>query len=232
MKKNFKFYLISWVVALSLFNVIAFVVPSIPTLEKYTSSFWIGYVFITITLIGQLICAYVVLKDDSSKKLFYNISLVRLSYIGLIVSFVIGGLCMLFSPLPYWVGVVLCAIVLAINIIAVLKATVAINEVERIDQKIETQTAFIKSLIVDAESLAARAKSETIKVECKKVYEVIRYSDPMSHAELATIESEIAHQFSLLVDAVKANDAEKVLNNASEICLLINDRNKKCKLLK
>ena len=232
MKKNFKFYLISWAVVVALFNVIAFVVPSIPTLEKYTSSFWIGYVFITITLIGQLICAYVALKDDSSQKLFYSISLVRTSYIGLIVSFVVGGLCMLFSPLPYWVGAILCAIVLAINIIAVMKATVAINEVERIDEKIETQTAFIKALIVDAESLIARAKSETIKSECKKVYEAIRYSDPMSHTELATIESEIAHQFSLFVDAVKADDAEKVLDNATEICLLINDRNKQCKLLK
>ena len=113
-----------------------------------------------------------------------------------------------------------------------MKATVAINEVERIDQKIETQTAFIKSLIVDAESLAARAKSETIKAECKKVYEAIRYSDPMSHAELATIESEIAHQFSLFIDAVKADDTEKALVIATEICLLINDRNKKCKSLK
>jgi len=232
MKKNFKVYLISWVVALALFNVIAFVVPSIPTLEKYTSSFWIGYVFITIALIGQLVCSYMALKDDAAKKLFYNISLVRISYIGLIVSFIIGGLCMLLSRLPYWVAVILCAIVLTVNVIAVLKAAVAINEVERIDQKIETQTAFTKSLIADAESLVARAKSETIKAECKKVYEVIRYSDPMSHAELATIESEITHQFGLLVDAVKADDTEKALDIANEICLLINDRNKKCKLLK
>ena len=139
---------------------------------------------------------------------------------------------MVFSPLPYWVGAILCATVFAINIIAVMKATVAINEVERIDEKVGTQTAFIKTLIVDAESLVARAKSETTKSECKKVYEVIRYSDPMSHAELATIESDISHQFGLLVDAVKADDAEKVLDIATDICILINDRNKKCKLLK
>ena len=232
MKKNFKFYLVSWAVVVALFNVIAFVVPSIPTLEKYTSSFWIGYVCITIALIGQLVCAYTALKDDVAKKLFYNISLIKISYIGLIVSFVIGGLCMLLSPLPYWIGAILCAIVLAVNVIAVLKVTVAINEVERIDQKIETQTAFIKSLIVDAESLVARAKSETIKAECKKVYETIRYSDPMSHTGLTVIESEISHEFRLFVDAVNADDTDKVLALSNELCILIGDRNKKCKLYK
>lgn len=232
MKKNFKFYLISWAVVLALFNVIVFVVPSIPTLEKYTASFWIGYVFITITLIGQLICAYVALKDDSSKKLFYSISLVRTSYIGLIVSFVVGSLCMLFSPLPYWVGTILCAIVLAINIIAVMKATVAINEVERIDEKIETQTAFIKVLIVDAESLVARAKSETIKSECKKVYEAIRYSDPMSSDALASVEAQITIQFHALSQAVEGDDVDLVVAIVKDLRALIGDRNKKCRLLK
>ena len=232
MKKNFKFYLISWAVVLALFNVIAFVVPSIPTLEKYTSSFWIGYVFITIALIGQLLCAYMALKDDVDHKLFYNISLIRISYIGLIVSFVIGGLCMLLSPFPYWMGVILCAVVLAVNVIAVLKATIAIREVERIDEKIQTKTIFIKGLISDAESLVAHAKSEVVKAECKKVYESIRYSDPMSHTELIAIESEIAHKFRLFVDSVNADDTDKVLALSNELCILMGDRNKKCKLYK
>ena len=232
MKKNFKFYLIAWCIVLALFNVIAFVVPSIPEPEKFTPSFWIGYASVTVTLIGQLACAYIALKDENFQKLFYNVSLLKTSYTGLIVSFAVGGLCMVISTIPYWVGVVLCAIVLAINVIAVLKAKVAIDEVERIDAKIKTQTFFIKSLTVDAESLVARAKSDAVKSECKKVYEAIRYSDPMSHAELGTIESEITRQFATLVDAVKADDAEKVSQEAAEICLLISDRNKKCKLFK
>ena len=232
MKKNFKRYIVFWAVLFALFNVIAFASVGWIGYEKYTASFWIGYVFITISFIGQLICSYIAFKADTAKKLFYNISLIRTSYIGLITSFVVGGLCMLISPLPYWVGVIVCAIVLVANVLSVVKATAAIDEIERIDTKVKTQTFFIKSLTVDADTLMASAKSETVKAECRKVYEAIRYSDPMSCDALISVESEITVKFAELSEAVKANDFTGVTEIANEVVILIGDRNKKCKLLK
>ena len=232
MKKRFNLYIIAWAVLLALFNVIAFVSVGWAGQEKYTSSFWIGYVFITVMFIGQLICSYMAFKADSAKKLFYNISLIRTSYIGLIVSFVVGGLCMLISPLPYWVGVIVCAIVLVANVLSIVKATAAIDEIERVDAKVKTQTFFIKSLAVDADTLMAQAKSEAVKAECRKVYEAIRYSDPMSNEDLASVESQITVKFAELSEAVKADNVEKVIKIANEVCILVGDRNKKRKLLK
>lgn len=232
MKKRFNLYIIAWAVLLALFNVIAFVSVGWAGQEKYTSSFWIGYVFITVMFIGQLICSYMAFKADSAKKLFYNISLIRTSYIGLIVSFIVGGLCMLISPLPYWVGVIVCAIVLVVNVLSIVKATVAIDEIERIDTKVKTQTFFIKSLTVDADTLMASAKSEAVKAECRKAYEAIRYSDPMSHDALSSIESQITVKFEELSKAVKSDNANKATEMANEIIILVGDRNKKCKLLK
>ncbi|MBQ9949706.1 MAG: hypothetical protein IJO93_03170 [Clostridia bacterium] len=91
---------------------------------------------------------------------------------------------------------------------------------------------FIKSLTVDAESLMSRAKSETIKAECKKVYEAVRYSDPMSNGALVSIESDITIKFSKLSEAVISENSETVATLADEIIILLGDRNKKCKLLK
>lgn len=232
MKKVFKFYSAVWAVLLALFNVISFVSVGWAGIPKYTSSFWIGYVFITLSFIGQIVCAYFALKDDDIKKTFYNISLISTSYTGLILSFVFGGLCMIVSPLPYWVGIILCAIVLAINIITVVKASAVVDIVGEIDNKVKTKTFFIKSLTVDAESLISRAKSENIKAECKKVYEAVRYSDPMSNGALASIENDITIKFSKLSDAVVSEDSEAVVILADEITILLGDRNKKCKLLK
>jgi len=232
MKKNFKLYIVVWAVLLALFNVIAFVSGGCAEQEKYTASFWIGYIFITLTFGGQLACSYMAFKADSTQKLFYNISLIRTSIIGLIVSFIIGGLCMLISSLPYWIGVIVCAITLAANVLAVVKATSAIQEVERIDAKIKTQTLFIKSLKVDADTLVAQAKSEAVKAECRKVYEAARYSDPMSNDALASVEGQITVKFAELSEAVKADDAEKAAEIAKEVIVLVGDRNKKCKLLK
>ena len=232
MKKRFNLYIIAWAVLLALFNVIAFVSIGWAGQEKYTSSFWIGYVFITVMFIGQLICSYMAFKADSAKKLFYNISLIRTSYIGLIASFIVGGLCMLISPLPYWVGVIVCAIVLVVNVLSIVKATAAIDEIERIESKVKTQTFFIKSLTVDADTLMASAKSEAVKAECRKVYEAIRYSDPMSNEALASVESQITVKFAALSDVVQANDPAAVAELANDVVVLVGDRNKKCKLLK
>lgn len=232
MKKRMSLYVVAWAVLLALFNVIAFVSVGWQGYEKYTASFWIGYILITVMFIGQLICSLAAFKADNAKKLFYNISLINTSYAGLIVSFIVGGLCMLLSALPYWVGVIVCSIVLAVNVFSVIKATAVVAEVEAIDKKIKVQTFFIKSLTVDADTLMLKAKSEAVKKECRKVYEAIRYSDPMSNDALASIESQITIKFAELSDAVKFDDIEKVTETANEVMILVSDRNKKCKILK
>lgn len=232
MKKRITLYITAWTVLLALFNVIAFVSVGWAGQEKYTSSFWIGYIFITVAFIGQFICSIMAFKADSAKKFFYNISLIKTSYIGLIVSFVVGGLCMIISPLPYWIGVIVCAFVLVLNILSVVKSVVAINEVDRVDEKIKTRTFFIKSLTIDAESLMAQAKSDEIKAECRKICEAIRHSDPMSNDALVSVESQITIQFNSLADAVANDDYELAVAIAKDLSVLISDRNKKCQLLK
>ena len=232
MKKVFKFYSVIWAVLLALFNVISFVSVGWAGISKYTPSFWIGYAFITLSFIGQIVCAYFALKDNDIKKTFYNVSLIAASYTGLILSFVFGGLCMIISLLPYWVGILLCAIVLGINVIAVIKASAVVDIVSSIDEKTKESTLFIKSLTVDAESLMSRAKSETIKAECKMVYEAVRYSDPMSNDAFVSVESDITIKFSKFSEAVVSEDSEAVVTLAEEIIILLGDRNKKCKLLK
>lgn len=232
MKKTFKSYFVIWAILFVLFNVVAFVSVGWEGQEKYTASFWVGYIFITLALVGQLLCAKVAFEAKNLTKLFYNLPLISVSWTGLLVSFVIGVLCMLISPLPYWVGVIVCSIVLAITAIAVIKANVVAEAVTEIDKKIKTQTFFIKSLTIDAEGLLARANSEEMKVECKKVYDTIRYSDPMSHEALSGVESQITLKFAELANAVNNGDAMAVTKSAKEVCVLVDDRNKKCRIVK
>lgn len=232
MKKTFKSYLLVWSIFLALFNVIAFVSVGWSGFEKYTPSFWIGYVFITLCMVGQLLCTKKALDSENAQKMFYNVPLITISRTGLILSFVAGSLCMLISPLPYFVGVIVCAIILAVTAIAVIKADVAADIVAETDKKIKTKTFFIKSLTVDAEGLLARAVNDEIKAECKKVYEAVRYSDPMSDEALSSTESQITLKFAELANAVTSNDVDTVKTSAKEVMILLDDRNKKCKLLK
>lgn len=233
MKKLFRSYLIIWGILLVLFNIIAFAVPGWNGQEKYTASFFVGYGFITLALVGQLACAWFALgKSDSSRKFFYNLSLLTVSRTGLLTTFACGGACMLIAPLPWWVGVILCAAVLAFTAIAVVKASAAADLVGAVDEKLGGNTLFIKSLAADAQSLVARAGSEELRAACKKVYEAARYSDPVSHDALASVESEITLRFAALSDAVKENNAEAATAAAKELLLLLNARNNKCRILK
>ena len=231
MKKNFKFYIIIWILLLAAFNVIAFVSVGWAGQEKYTAYFWIGYAFISAAFVVNLICSAVAFRAADLRKMFYNISLIKISYIGLILSFIFGGLCMLISPLPYFVGIILCAIILVFNIIAIVKASAAADVISKVDDKVKAQTFFIKSLAVDAETLMAKAKSDEAKAACKKVYEAIRYSDPMSNEQLRAVELQIADKFSELEGAV-AGESENLKAVAEELVILIDNRSRKCKLLK
>ena len=233
MKKGFKYYLSIWVILLAVFNVAVFATPAeAGGYTKFGGAFWVGYIFITLSFIGQLICAYFAFKADNLQKFFYNVPLIRISRIGLVLTAILGTLCMAIPNLPNWIGIIICLAVLAFTAITVIKATAAGDIVSGIDEKIESKTYFIKALTADAEALMSAAKAPELKAEVKKVYEAIRYSDPMSNAALEEINEQIQNQFSVFEDAVKSEDSELASSSSDELIILIDNRNKKCKLLK
>lgn len=232
MKNTFRSYLIVWFALVFVFSVVALASPVWMGEGAYPVSFWIGFVLIEIAFVCQLGCAYIALQAENAKKMFYNISLLRTSYAGLIASFIFGGVCMLIPAVPGWIGAIVCAIVLAGNVIAVVKATTAIELVNEVDDQVKEKTQFIKLLTVDAQVLSGRAQSDDAKAACKKVYEAIRFSDPVSCDALSGTENEIKEKFDLFAGAVKANDDLTVAAAANELLLLLEERNKKCKVLK
>ncbi len=233
MKKNFKLYIICWAILLALFNIICLVTPNETAgLSKFGGAFWIEYIFITAAFIGQLVCAYITFKAENLKKLFYNLPLITLSYTGLLLTLIFGGAAMAIPNLPVWVGAVICLLILGFNAIAIIKAKAAAKLVESVDKKISRQTGFIKNLTTEAESLVSHAKSNEVRAECKRVYEAARYSDSMSNIRLADIEEKITAEMQQLSEAVANDDSEIAAAVACELIALIEDRNKKCRLLK
>ena len=186
MKKSFKVYTLIWVILLAMFNAIVFLVrPIIPGYEiSYDTRFWIAWGFIIAAFIGNLASAYIAFKAENLKKMFYNLPLITVSYTGVILMLVLGSVLMLIPDCPEWISAIACIVVFAFSAIAVIKASWTSVAVGAIDEKIKAKTQFIELIKVDAQGLVNRAKSESVKAECKKVYEAIRYSDPMSNDEL------------------------------------------------
>lgn len=229
---NFKSYALIWIIYLLIFNVVVFFVkPVIPGYTiSYDSRFWIAWSFIIIAFIINLFCASITFKQDNLKKLFYNLPLITISKTGLIVTLVLGIILMLIPDCPYWISVIVCFTICGLTLIAVNKTNWSSNIVEDIDKKIENNTSFIKSLTSDAEILLTNAKTEETKNLCKKVYDAIRYSDPMSNESLKEIENEIINKFTELKSQLKNNECNEELVN--EILNLVKERNIKCKKIK
>ncbi len=234
MKKNFKTYALIWAIVLAVFNAIIFLVrPIIPGyVIDYDARFYLAWAFIIAAFIGNLGCAYVTFKAENVKKLFYKIPLVTAAYSGLTAMLVCGVALMLIPNCPPWIASIVCIIAFALNAIAVIIADRTGDIVYQTDEKIKTQTAFIKSITVEAQNVCDSAKSDAVRVECKKVYEALRYSDPMSCKELSLEESQITDKMAELSVAVDKDDVNCVSQIAEQIILLAKKRNNKCKALK
>ena len=235
MNKRFKTYALVWLILLAVFNILCFVTPNEMTVggttyTKFDASFWTAYAFITLAMIGQLFCGIRAFKAENRTKLFYRIPLIRISYMGLIVMGLAGTAVMAIPDLPSWVGGIVCAVVLAFTAMALLKADAAAEEVAAVDQRVSARSAFVRSLTAQAEGLMAGAKTEQAKQVCKKVYEALRYSDPMSNAALAEPEAQIAAKFKEYSAAVANGEEYEAL--ADELIELIAERNRQCKMRK
>lgn len=230
MTKTFRFYLGIWAICFAMFNVIAFVTPAVNNISL--ASFWIGYLFIVLSFVGNIIVAKISFKTENLKKMFYNMPLIVIGYIGLMAMLAIGALGMVIPSFPMWISTILCVLIAGFTAMAVMVACFAVGVVTKIDEKVATKTFFIKSLAADTEHLMSYAKSDELKAICKKAYEAIRYSDPMSNIMLSDIDEQIKNQFSEFERSVCEEDVEVANKNCEELIALVDKRNKKCKLLK
>ncbi len=237
MKKAFKIYLIAWAILFVLFNVVVIALPKETTVAGVTVTklgglSWITLIVFELCFVGHLVCTWFALKRNKLSGMFYRLPLIRLSYACVIVTLVLGCLAMAIPGLPSWIPLVLTLAVMAIYVFAILKAAAAAEIVESIDEKVKVKTAFIKTLTVDAQTLSSRAKSEPVKAACKKVFEAVRYSDPMSADALSDVESRIRTEFDCFTDAVTTDNADAAAASADELLTLIKERSSRCRMEK
>lgn len=199
--------------------------------SRYDLTFLIGML---IAFVGTAIAAAFVLtlKVGTKEKMFLTVSQFRTAYIVTILSLILSGIYLFVAIIPDFVVYIGVILVYGFAIISISKAKVAVSVVAGIDEKVKVQTFFIKSLTVDAEHLMNTCKTTELKALAKKVYEAVRYSDPMSNAVLVEVEEKIQNGFSDFENAVNGEDYELASSTADELLSLIDIRNKKCKLLK
>lgn len=222
MKKNgTKGHLILGILFTSV-SVIAFVLPT----EK-TVAFWLAYAFTAAAFAAQIVIWKTAIgKEETLKSKFLGFSIVHIGAVYLIVQLVAFAIFVLIPTAPAWIAAVVCVLILGISSACMISADIGRNEIKRVESKVQTKVFYIKSLQADVKLMAEREADFETKQALTELAEKIRFSDPMSHEQLTDLEAQISAKVSELKTATNKTE------NIKEILSLLDERNKKCKILK
>lgn len=223
MKKNkVQGYLIL-AIAFILVSVVAFVLPT-----QKTSVFWIAYAFTVLAFAAQLLIWKVAWNNaETLKSKFLGFPIIRVGYIYLVVQIVAFAILVGAAAIvPNWVAVIVCCLILGASAVCLIATDAGRNEIERVEQKVQSKVSALKMLQIDVEMLAKTEADSEVKSKLTKLSEKIRYSDPMSSDALTELEGAIAGK----VKELKTSLDKRSL--IAEIDTLLSERNTKCKALK
>ena len=199
---------------------------------RYNMVFFAAVIVMILGYIFALISTFIGLKkSETAEGTFYVIPFVYSGLVTFIVITIWCGIALFFRLNPLLQAVV-AVIIFACAIGGLLKKSAARDLVDQRGEQVKQQAQFVKILAADANSLASAAKTEETKALTKKVYEAIRYSDPMSVSELDNIENQIRERFAEFESMIAKSDIENARLIADELLRLIESRNNKCKALK
>lgn len=224
--KNTARFLVVDAIVLAVFNVIAFVIPF-----ARLAGFWAGYAFASFAIVFTAIVGLYAFAREGMRSKFLGMPLAIVVWAYLLAQLAVSLVEMVLSFIPVQYPIALNVILLAAALIALIATDAGKAEVERLDAKVKAKVFFIKSLQGDVESLASATSDPSLKKSLKALADAIRFSDPMSAPELASIESSIEAKVATLRDAA-GSDAGAAVALCAEIERLVGDRNRKCKLLK
>lgn len=206
------------------FNVIAFVVPT-----DFIKTFWVAYGFTVLSFAIQLFMWIVFFeKNPDATSRFYRMPI--LSVCNRYMSFQIIAFLVFkfFSTIPIWVAVVVNIIILVVALIGFITLSDAADYIAYVDAKVKTKVSFIKNLQAEVELLIDDVEDADTKKILEELAEKIRFSDPMSDSSLVHIEESIRDN----IVSMKMSDSDTKVRLTRDTLKLIEERNKKCKLLK
>lgn len=221
MKKNStKGYVILGIL-FALVSIIAFAVPT-----AKTATFWVAYVFTAAAFAAQIIIWRTALGKETLKSKFLGFPVVHIDIVYATIQTVAFAVFMFVPTLPTWSAIVVCSIIAGVSAVCMISSNAGCNEIERVEANVQKMAFYIRELQADIELLADNESDAAVKTALTHLAEKIRFSDPMSNEQLAHLENKISTKVAELKNAASKMEIITELNS------LLDERNKKCKILK
>lgn len=228
MNKNYIRGIAITVIALAIFNILAFAIPFMKT-----GTFWTGYVFGMAAILLQPLVFYYSFNDGKNlRSKFYGYPIARISVIYLGIQTALSFLVMALSFIPAWIPAAVFAILLLAAALGFIAADAMREEIERQDAVLVKDVTKMRSICSLGMALPAQCTDAELKRALESFAEHLRFADPVSSPALADIENELETLTGELQRAITDGD----INGAKEICkradAALTERNRLCKLNK
>lgn len=232
MKNNIRVCLVIGLFLL-IFTVCYFVIPY--PYENNTV-FTLGYIFAIIAFLAQIYTLYKgLMKDSSLKSKVYGLPLIRVGFIYLAVQVIITLLLNIinaFVYLPSWICIVLNILIIGVFAIGLITVEGYKETIEKEEMKEVINTLFLDDLKTNVKALYNKFDYEPLKKKMKDLYELIIYSDPVSHKDLVSLEDEISRKLNSLKSSFNNKDYTILEVEMNDLQSLMEERNYRCKKLK
>lgn len=202
------------------------------TSARYTAYFYTAIIILAVGYAFSIASTFVGFKmQQNAEGTFYGVPFVYSGLSTFILVAILSGISIFVGVSPL-LQAIIAIVIFACALGKLLKKSVARELIVERGEQVKKQTQFIKMLSADAQTLNSTVKSDTAKELTQKVYETIRYSDPMSTDALLDIEKSIQEKFDEFESCVNKDDVDNAKIVADELISLIKKRNNRCKVLK
>lgn len=221
MKKGFLYYLLVWLIGVAAFNIVFFVMSKKVTDDYY----WPGYIACILVFLGHLVCGFIASRAESLKSAVYRIPAVRISFIGLILTTVLGVYFAVDRFIPSWVRICVIVAVLAVTLILVVLSAGSADVLDLKDRRVSGTTMFAREMGRRTELLAKQCADPEIRKEVLKAADILKYSDPMSIKATANLERSIEDAVTELNTLTESGDLAGVRETVGKIVKAAEKRN-------
>ncbi len=205
----------------------------LPFFNNKNEVFWLSFGFMCGAFLVCLGITFYSMKRVDVEAIFMNIPLLSFSFFYFFAELFASLVFMLFRAnasmkLTAVVQTVMLLILVIFSIMAMMGASVS----SEINRHIDTNVRHIKNLAVDVKLLEEKATDPELKKALHKIEEAIRFSDPMTNATVADLDSIIEGKVKELKYQCDSGSKGTVLGICTQLTSFISERNQKLKYSK
>lgn len=228
MTRNASRGIITLVILLVAFSVIAFVIP----FPKNTV-FWIAYVCGIIAILFQIYIFKSSFGKSEARSRFYGFPIARLGLYYLVIQLIVSVIQIALSKiLPTWVVIIINVLILAFALIGCITTETMRDEIAAQDTKLKKNVSNMRELQSISATLVGQCNDVEMKKSLQKLADEFRYSDPLTSEKTEGLEADMHTRIDDLQQAITDGDIEGAKSLCGKILECLRERNRICSLNK